>query len=79
MSSPQKIEIFAMCPGHKVILKNKVPMCMYFNIQQPTLKSNVQINSIPIEVLAKPTNFGSENRLYILIIAISLTNMQPDL
>jgi hypothetical protein len=31
------------------------------------------------EVLAKLTNFGSENRHYILIIAILLTNMQQNL
>jgi hypothetical protein len=34
--------------SHKIIFKNKEPMCVYFNIQYPPLKSNDQINSTPI-------------------------------
>jgi hypothetical protein len=45
---------------HKIILKNKVSMGMSFNIQYPALKSNDQINSIPVgygitELMERPS------------------------
>jgi hypothetical protein len=40
---------------------------------------DLDLNFSLLEVLAKAANFGSENRHYILIIAVSLTNIRQHL